>query len=248
MAERSAPTLTIDFVGEHRRLEPGESMTFGRAGDLVIDEDNQHLHRVAGEIACVGGRWVLRNVGSTIPLQVVDLDSASGMHLAPRREVSLTFERMAIRFQAGSSNYEIYLTLNDEDLTWSRRDLIDLTEDRTTDTILTADLPLSDKQRLLLVALAQDKLAEPYGPTRVRSNKAIRVQLGLTDRQFNGQLDAICAKYSREGVRGLQGRQGELATDRRVTLVEFAVNERIVVPSELELLPNAEEGDLSPST
>ena len=45
------PELVVEFVGDERVLTPpDEELTFGRAADLVID-DNRYLHRVLGRFA-----------------------------------------------------------------------------------------------------------------------------------------------------------------------------------------------------
>ncbi len=42
--------LIVDFVGQVRTLAPGESLSFGRAADLVVDDANRNLHRVVGRL------------------------------------------------------------------------------------------------------------------------------------------------------------------------------------------------------
>lgn len=46
----------------------------------------------------------------------------------------------------------------------------------------------------------------------------------------------LCAKLAREGVRGLRGGPDGLALDRRLALVEHAVDVRLVTSEDLGLL------------
>ena len=72
----SAAQLVVEFVGDERVLDPDEELTFGRAADLVIDE-NRYLHRVLGRFSYAKGTWWLTNVGSAIPLTVSDVAGPS---------------------------------------------------------------------------------------------------------------------------------------------------------------------------
>ena len=66
-----SPRLYLEFCGEDWTLGDGESLSFGRAGDLVID-DNPYLHRIVGRFVCRDGAWWLDNIGSRVTLAVRD--------------------------------------------------------------------------------------------------------------------------------------------------------------------------------
>ena len=53
---------------------------------------------------------------------------------------------------------------------------------------------------------------------------------------FNRKLDNVCDKLDKIGVRGLRGVKGNLATNRRLRLVEYAVATRLVSQDDLYLL------------
>ena len=55
--------LTVDFCDERRTVLPGDTLTFGRAGDLAIDEANPYLHRVVGRFLCHNARVVAGEPG-----------------------------------------------------------------------------------------------------------------------------------------------------------------------------------------
>ena len=66
--------LRVEYCGEVRAVETSDELTFGRAGDLRID-DNRHLHRVLGRLWARGEQWWLTNEGSSISIQIADADS-----------------------------------------------------------------------------------------------------------------------------------------------------------------------------
>lgn len=62
--------LTVTFLGVDRVLEPGDSLTFGRAADLVID-DNRYLNRVVGRFSSHEGVWWLENLSAHVELELI---------------------------------------------------------------------------------------------------------------------------------------------------------------------------------
>jgi hypothetical protein len=62
-------------------------------------------------------------------------------------------------------------------------------------------------------------------------------RLGWTSTRLNRKLDNVCAKLTKEGVKGLHGGPGRLAVDRRSRLVEYALAARVVTVEDLALLP-----------
>jgi len=65
---------------------------------------------------------------------------------------------------------------------------------------------------------------------------------------FNRKLDNVCDKLDRVGVRGLRGGRGNLATNRRLRLVEYAVATRLVSREDLVLLDRNDEEHASPTS
>jgi hypothetical protein len=53
---------------------------------------------------------------------------------------------------------------------------------------------------------------------------------------FNRKLDNVCDKLDKIGVQGLRGGKGNLATNRRLRLVEYAVATHLVSSEDLVLL------------
>src|SRR5690606_1784466 len=51
------PRLVVDLVGERHEVEQDQAFTFGRAGDLVVDDSNPYLHRILGRFTWHDGWW-----------------------------------------------------------------------------------------------------------------------------------------------------------------------------------------------
>ena len=62
------------------------------------------------------------------------------------------------------------------------------------------------------------------------------MRLGWTLTAFNRKLDNVCDKLDRMGVQGLRGGPGQVATNRRARLVEYAVTSQDVTRADLALL------------
>ena len=100
------------------------------------------------------------------------------------------------------------------------------------------------------------KLAEPAlrggvrTPAVVPSSGDAARRLGWTTTKFNRKLDNVCQKFAAQGVRGLHGDPGRLASNRRARLVEYALSTRVVIRDDLDLLeavaPPGPERGLAP--
>ena len=230
----AADDLVIEYVDEARTLNPGDELTFGRAADLVIDT-NRYLHRRLGRFSWHGGVWRLANLGSSIPLTVSDNRGPSFTKVAPGTTVALSFASATIAFDAGGCNYELLVEIGDGD------DDVDpaLAESEEWPgevTTTAASLPLSEEQKLLLVALAAPQLRDPAAVLELPTNRQIAHQLGWTITKYNRKLDGLCVKFAAAGVSGLRGSIDALARDRRVRLVEHALHAGVVTADDLPLL------------
>ncbi|MET0324909.1 MAG: hypothetical protein ABW219_06770 [Ilumatobacteraceae bacterium] len=232
-------SLRVEFIGEEVVVELGQDLTFGRQGDLHID-DNRHLHRVLGRFWSRGEGWWLTNEGRSITIQIADADSRSSVMLAPGSEIALSFPNSILRFRAGVTDYEVAVRVpdryadehDDDDDPFDADDAEDGGE-----TIGLGDLLLADEQRLLLLALAEGTLRDPHSNDELPTNRAIARRLGWSITKFNRKLDNLCNRFSKLGVGGLRGSIDQLATDRRRRLVEHAVESGLIDRSQLVLLP-----------
>jgi hypothetical protein len=224
-------TLFLEFLGEGFEVEPGETLTFGRSADLVVDASNQYLHRVLGCFASQGEVWFLQNLGRYIPLRIFDRDGPSRTELAPGDQAPIGFEEFTIVFEAGPSTYEIVGAL-------AEPTPLELGRSVATDTVEFATLNLNHEQRLLVAALAEPLLrGHPDWQSELPGNKEVARRLGWSLAKFNRKLDYLCRRLAEQGVEGMQGGSGALATTRRARLVRHMVDRSLVTLDDLDLLP-----------
>ncbi|MFM7069033.1 MAG: hypothetical protein ACKOYM_06180 [Actinomycetes bacterium] len=226
--------LVVDFCGEEFVLSPGQTLTFGRAADLTIDSANVHLHRVAGCFASDGQTWTLHNLGRYVPIRVVDLIGSAKVELGPGDQVPLGFESFAVHLTAATSRYELLCNLPG-----FQRPSLGLSA--PSDTVQFARMSLNDEQRQLVLCLAEPLLrGEPDWMSRMPSNKDVAARLGWSLTKFNRKLDYLCRRMANQGVSGLQGHAGRLATVRRQRLVEVFVESGVVTLADLDQVMSAD--------
>jgi len=222
--------LEVTFMDDTRRVGVGDTLTFGRSGDLEVDS-NRHLHRLLGRFENLDGVWWLLNVGSAIALDVLDTNSPSRLSVAPGIEIRLPFQDFRVLFHAGPSNYEIEAAVLQERPSFSAADP---TSTGNT-TVTAAEASLNDEQRLLLTALAEQRLKTGL-VLELPGNKVIAARLGWTAKKFDRKLDNLCTKFHRLGVTDLKGDHSDLATNRRSRLVDYVVTVGLISVDDLGLL------------
>jgi hypothetical protein len=232
--------LTVDFVGERHVVEAGGSFTFGRAADLVIDEENLYLHRVVGRFVGHDGLWWIENHGQHIELDV-ESDTGVRAHLPAREDrdapvsAPLVGSRSSVRFAVGGLRYELAAFHGGVPAPEPGSLPVDGRE-----TSQFGRVELTGDERILLTALAEPVLRDVAGagtgPDRLPTNRDVATRLGWSQTKFNRKLDYLCVRLAKVGVRGLQGGRGAEATNRRWRLVEHAVQARLVTSDDLALL------------
>jgi hypothetical protein len=233
-----ASRLCIEFCGEEHTLAPGDSLSFGREGDLVVDE-NPYLHRVLGVFRHAEGHWWLDNTGRSISVRVHDCDGPTAAVVAPGHSVALRIAEFVCTFVAGPTRYALDGSLTDPALrpAEGRHPDDDGTGRRTLEWGV---VELNDDQRLLLVGLAEGRLRnEPEWTPPPKAASARR--LGWSTAKYNRKLDHLCEKLDRAGVEGLCGVEGLQAADRRRRLVDHALAHRLVCADDLVLLDDVSD-------
>jgi hypothetical protein len=222
--------LTVDFVGERHVIGPDRSFTFGRAADLVIDEDNLYLHRVVGRFVWYDGLWWIENHGQSVELDV-ESDTGVRAHLPPRGTeptpvvAPLVGSRSSVRFAVGGYRYELDAFHGGIPAPAIGEVAVDGKETSQFGRVeLTAD------EKALLAVLAGPVLRDPAtaGPDKLPTNREAATMLDWPLTKFNRKLDYLCLRLTKAGVRGLQGGRGAEAINRRWRLVEHAVAARLV--------------------
>jgi hypothetical protein len=230
--------LTVEFLGEEYPIPPGAQLSFGRAADLVID-DNRHLHRRLGQFEFADGLWWLHNLGSSMTMELIDRNSPARLTLPPGATVALIFEECAVRFEAGAAGYEIEVDVPIEPPTPGPADHRSGGDpvgfDSGAPTVTGADLTFTADQLRCVLALAEPRLIDPSSG-ELPTSRAAAARLGWKLTKFNRKLDNVCAKVGKAGVSGLHGDLSDLATNRRQRLVDFAVTSQVVTRDDLALL------------
>lgn len=227
----------LDFCGE---LTPVDRETFaiGRDADLVIDDDNRFLHRHFLTLSFRQGVWLLANVGTQLTATVSDVDGRLEAFLAPGAVLPIVFEQTLVRFTAGPTTYEFMIRLALPSFVASRVDQADSGDTTVGRVIMTPD------QMRLVLALAEPALrGGNRAATTMPSSADVARRLDWTTTKFNRKLDNVCQKLAAQGVRGLHGEPGRLASNRRARLVEYALAVRLVTRDDLDLLDGFDAAD-----
>ncbi|TDT18583.1 hypothetical protein BDK89_4207 [Ilumatobacter fluminis] len=229
-----ATSLLVEFCGEVVAVDR-TPFTIGRDADYVIDDENRFLHRHFVRLDQHGPVWVLHNVGDQLSATVSDTDGLLEAFLAPGAALPLVFERTVVRFTAGPTTYEFTIRMADAAFQSVRVD-----ETPGGDTTIGRVAMTPDQLRLVL-ALAEPNLQGGGRPgTAMPSSAQAAERLGWTTTKFNRKLDNVCQKLTAQGVRGLHGEPGRLASNRRARLVEYALAMRLVTRDDLHLLDQDE--------
>lgn len=222
--------LKIEFCGEWYEVAHPHDFHIGRESDLVID-DNPYLHRRFLRIYEDFGMWWLSNVGNLLSATVTDATGQVQAWLAPGARLPIVFPQMQVLFSAGSTTYE-FTIFSAEDYFSTASAMAGAGGSTTIEPV-----PLTSTQRLLIVSLAEGVLRQSSpgrGEIPTSAEAAARLHWSMTT--FNRKLDNVCDKLDKIGVQGLRGAKGNLATTRRLRLVEYAVATRLVSQDDLYLL------------
>lgn len=234
--------LKVEFIGEWYDIEHPNDFHVGREADLVIDE-NPYLHRRFLRIYEDFGMWWLGNVGTLLSATVTDATGQVQAWLAPGARLPIVFPQMQVLFSAGSTTYEF--TIHTADDYYNTQSAIGNMGGSTT----IEPVPLTSSQRLLVVALAEHVLTQSSpGRGEIPSSAEAAARLHWAMTTFNRKLDNVCDKLDKVGVRGLRGGKGNLATNRRLRLVEYAVATRLVSKDDLYLLEKNDKEQLAKQT
>jgi hypothetical protein len=227
----------VEFCGEEFPLHTDRPLFIGREGDIAID-DNPYLHRLFLRVHHADGMWWLGNIGSHLPVTVSDNSAGMQAYLDSGGHLPLVFAETLVRFSAGSTTYELAINLDGPVFDPPRPELPangDTTAGR---------FSLTTDQRLLLLALTEPALrtgARAIAALPSSADAALRLGWSLT--KFNRKLDNVCQKLASAGIRGLHGGAGQLASNRRFRLVEYALAARLVSPDDLMLLESPKSDD-----
>lgn len=229
MDESRPASLHVEYCDQWSVINPDTPFLIGREGDLAVD-DNPYLHRNLIEVR-YDRFWSIANVGSTLSATISDRDGSLNAWLSPGARLPLVLALTDVRFTAGATSYQLTFHLGE-----ALMSVTDPNQLRTGSTTLRPVI-LTENQLLLVLSLAEPSLRDPRARSTLlpNSNDAAR-RLGWALTKWNRQLDAVCQKLARAGVRGVHGDLGALASNRRARLVEYALATHLVTQSDLQAL------------
>jgi hypothetical protein len=228
--EAELPDASIEFCDELFTVDR-LPFTIGRAGDLTLEVENLHLHRRFLTVDRQRGIWLLGNVGSRLTATVSDGGGRLEAFLAPGAVLPLVFADTVVRFTAGPTTYEFSIHVPESLFTAARPDEHDGGDPTVGRVSMTPD------QLRLIVALAEPVLrGNGRAASSMPSNQDVARRLGWRLTRVNRKLDNVCQKLAAQGVRGMHGAPGRLASNRRARLVEYALAVRMISRDDLALL------------
>lgn len=210
--------LIDDLVGHRVALEPGRSVTLGRAAEFPLAQDDEFMHRTFLQIWNTDGTWMVTNRGTRIAaaIQPRATSSFSQSRLGPGASLPLPLGDSAVVFATSTTTYEIALT-------------VAATLRPPTGNVPTGGAPMTvgelvfnDDQVTLLRALAAPLMRRPgsdWGD--VPTVRQLEGDLGWSQKKVNTKIDYLCKTLEGNGVPGFSGREGNAPT-RRLALARYA--------------------------
>lgn len=224
-----AESMKVEYCGEWHQVTAPGPFAIGREGDLEVD-DNPYLHRRFLELHH-DRFWWLSNVGDHLAATVSDGTGVMTAWLSPGATMPLAFATTEVRFTAGPTAYLLQLEVDSPTMMANSAAAPLLGPE----TIRPTDLTVN--QTMMVLALAEPALlAGSTTAAAIPSSQDAANRLGWTLTKFNRQLDSVCEKLDKGGVKGLRGGQAQLASSRRGRLVEYAIATRIVTVNDISLL------------
>lgn len=208
-----------------------QPFTIGRDADLVIEDDNRYLHRHFLTLVTRRHVWLLVNVGTRLTATVSDTAGRLEAFLAPGAVLPLVFDETVVRFTAGPTTYEFTIGLDDPAFVAGI-----VEQNEAGDTTMGRVVMTPDQLRLVLALAEPALVGRGRAATTLPSTAEAARRLGWTTTKFNRKLDNVCERLSVQGVRGLHGAPGRMASNRRARLVEYALAVRLVTRDDLRLL------------
>lgn len=223
-------TVSIEFAGEWFSVDSDVPFLIGREGTLQLD-DNPYLHRRFLIITQRDGMYWIANVGSRLSATLADEGGQTQAYLAHGERLPLVYARTILLFTAGPTTYE--MTIINENPPYSPSNV--LIKDETSGKTRIGPVEFTPAQKVLIVALAEPALTGMGTTWSIPSSKAVAERLGWPLTSVNRELDDVCERLTRHGVRGLSGSDGR-TVNRRARLVQYSVATRLVTVADLDLL------------
>lgn len=222
-------SLWVGFAGVYSStLASGQQLTFGRAADLVVD-DNPMLHRRLGLLQNDGAYCTLANIGNRITL-FVDGEGGYRAEVPSGRRLLLPEGPGHIRFMVGRSRFDIEFLAR---FPGAESALVSREEGHAS-TLAPKQIDLTPNRRILLTALVESDLTGD-GSARPSTGHLIR-RTGMSHRSVERALDEICELLDPDRQLGLAGSPDRPARNRRDLLARYVLETGMITTDDLDLL------------
>lgn len=232
--EVGSERVEIEFCGQITVVDH-QPFTVGREADLIVD-DSRFLHRRFLSLTMRNGIWLVTNIGGRLTATISDVSGRFETFVAPGGALAIVCEHTIVRFDAGPTSYELSIRVPRMRSTAEGAMAVNQHQGLTGDATV-GRVAMTPDQLRLIVALAEPALRGiGRATTSLPCAQDVIRRLGWTRTRYNRKLDNVCQKLAAQGVRGLHGEPGRLASNRRARLVEYALAVRMVTRSDLCLL------------
>ncbi|HEY2238064.1 MAG TPA: FHA domain-containing protein [Streptosporangiaceae bacterium] len=214
--DRTEEPLIVMYGPRSWRVQPGETLTFGRSKKctIVLDAADRGLSRTAGSLRCHDGIWWVHN-DSHACLLFVTGDRGFRADLPPGLSLPLQQWHAKLRLAGGQGNYSLLVRLPDDSDEPEARPLAAAATDSRAITSVRARPRLSDSDRLILAARFEKYLIWRYpGEATPCTAREAAERIGWGQHAVVKRCENIRERYARLGVPGLRGPRAleELAT------------------------------------
>lgn len=232
--EVGSERVEIEFCGQITVVDH-QPFTIGRQADLIVD-DSRFLHRRFLSLTKHNEIWLFANIGGQLTATISDVSGRFEAFLAPGGVLPIVCEHTTVRFNAGPTSYELSIRVPRPRSSAESAVELDRHQGPAGDATV-GRVAMTPDQLRLIVALAEPALrGHGRATTSLPCAQDVIRRLGWTKTRYNRKLDSVCQKLAAQGVRGLHGGPGRLASSRRARLVEYALAVRMVTRSDLCLL------------
>ncbi|APT89271.1 hypothetical protein CFRA_08390 [Corynebacterium frankenforstense DSM 45800] len=193
-----SPLLRLDdLIGQSTVVEAPQELIVGRAGNFVVGEDDQFLHRRLLHFWCSANQWMVKNVGSRVPVDIEPRSRGSFARtdLGPGAQTPLAPGASAIVFSTSERTYELHVDVYTPGVHGPRSTY---TPDTATATV-GKHVP-NQEQLKLMQALAAPLARQPgTDDSAIPDVATVARQLGWTEKKVNSKIDYLCRSIEKSG-------------------------------------------------
>lgn len=212
--------LIDDQIGRRVALNPGQSLTLGRAADFPLGPDDEFMHRIFLQVWDSDGTWMITNRGGRLAASIQPRaeNSFSQSRLGPGASLPLPLGESAVVFATSVTTYELDFTV----AATSRPPTGTVAGVVHSAPMTVGELIFNEEQVDLLRALAAPLIRRPGTDlSEVPTVSDLEQTLGWSQKKVNTKIDYLAKALENSGVTGFSSRNGNAPT-RRLALARYA--------------------------